>query len=152
MNTDKPPADTGNRKPGRLFAGTGKISTWIRRRLGWGGAGRDLRGSPHGVPGKHHPCEITESFSSEMFVQLLLELPAHRRDMAESWQAGDLQHLRSCVHRLLGATVYCDAPRLEGALRELRRALHSGNASSIATQHAHALDVIDATLSSSGCR
>jgi HPt (histidine-containing phosphotransfer) domain-containing protein len=96
--------------------------------------------------------EADENFRSEMFVQLLLELPAHRRDIADAWQAGDVQRLRSCVHRLLGATVYCDAPQLEAALRELRSALHSEDAAGIALQHAHALDVIDTTLNCSGCR
>jgi hypothetical protein len=153
MNTDfTQQQDTGNRKSGRLFARTGKISTWIRRMFGRNGAGRDLRGSPLATSGKQHPRDMDDSFSSEMFVQLLLELPAHRHDIAESWQVGDLQHLRCCVHRLLGATVYCDAPQLEDALRELRRALHTGDISSIALQQAHALDVIDTTLSRSGCR
>ncbi len=95
---------------------------------------------------------MDDDFSSEMFVELLLELPAHRRDIVDYWKAGDLQRLRSCVHRLLGAVVYCDAPELEEALRELRRALHSRDAAGIALQHARTLAVIDATLSGSGCR
>jgi HPt (histidine-containing phosphotransfer) domain-containing protein len=95
---------------------------------------------------------LDDDFSSEMFVKLLLELPAHRRDIVESWKAGDLQRLRSCVHRLLGATVYCAAPELEDALRELRRALHSGDAAGIARQHIRTLAVIDTTLNGSGCR
>jgi hypothetical protein len=86
-----------------------------------------------------------------MFVQLLLELPAHRHDIAASWQSGDRQRLQNSVHRLLGATVYCDAPELENVLRALRRTLHSGDDSSIARQHARTLEVIDSTLSCSGC-
>jgi HPt (histidine-containing phosphotransfer) domain-containing protein len=120
--------------------------------LGRAGTGSKPPDSLQAAPGEHPPLEADENFSSEMFVQLLLELPAHRRDIAESWRAGDLQRLRSCVHRLLGATVYCEAPELEEALRELRRALHSGDSSSIALQHAHALEAIDTALSCSGYR
>jgi HPt (histidine-containing phosphotransfer) domain-containing protein len=129
---------------------TEKFSTLIRRMLGRAGTGSTLPGSLQAASGGHTPLEADENFRSEMFVQLLLELPKHRRDIAESWQAGDLQRLRSCVHRLLGATVYCDAPELEEALRELRRALHSGDTSSIALQHADALEAIDNALSCSG--
>jgi hypothetical protein len=131
---------------------TGKISTLIRRMLGRAGTGNNLPASLQAAPGEHPPLEADENFSSEMFVQLLLELPAHRRDIVESWQAGDVQRLRGCVHRLLGATVYCEAPGLEEALRELRHALHSGDTSSIALQHAHALEAIDTALSCSGYR
>jgi HPt (histidine-containing phosphotransfer) domain-containing protein len=128
-----------------------KISALIRRMLGRAVTDGNLPASLQAAPGEHPPLEADENFSSEMFVQLLLELPTHRRDIAESWQAGDLQGLRSCVHRLLGATVYCEAPELEEALRELRRALHSGDPSSIALQHAHVLESIDASLSCSDC-
>jgi HPt (histidine-containing phosphotransfer) domain-containing protein len=127
-----------------------KISALIRRMLGRAVTDGNLPASLQAAPGEHPPLEADENFSSEMFVQLLLELPTHRRDIAESWQAGDLQGLRSCVHRLLGATVYCDAPELEEALRELRRALQSGDTSRIALQHAYALEAIDTALSCSG--
>jgi HPt (histidine-containing phosphotransfer) domain-containing protein len=129
---------------------TDKFSTLIRRMLGRGGKRSDLPVSLQAAPVEHPPMEADENFRSEMFVQLLLELPAHRRDIADAWQAGDVQRLRSCVHRLLGATVYCDAPQLEEALRELRRALHSGDTSRITRQHARALEAIDTALSSSG--
>jgi HPt (histidine-containing phosphotransfer) domain-containing protein len=129
---------------------TEKFSTLIRRMLGRTGTGNKLPDSLQAASGEHPPLEANENFSSEMFVKLLLELPEHRRDIAESWQAGDLPRLRSCVHRLLGATVYCEAPELEEALRELHRALHGGGAAGISRQHAHALEVIDTTLSNSG--
>jgi len=128
------------------------MTAWLRRLLGSADAGNKLPGSLPADPGADCLHDLDDTFSSEMYVQLLLELPAHRRDIAESWQAGDQQQLRSCVHRLLGAVVYCDAPVLESALRELRSALHSGDAASIALQHANALEVIDATLSCSGYR
>jgi HPt (histidine-containing phosphotransfer) domain-containing protein len=139
------------RDTGKQLAVTEKFGTLIRRMLGRAGTGNNLPGSLQAASGEHPQLEADENFSSEMFVKLLLELPTHRRDIAESWQAGDLQRLRNCVHRLLGATVYCNAPELEEALRELRRALHSGDPSSIALQHAHVLESIDASLSCSDC-
>jgi len=151
MNTDSTlPPDNGNHRSGRLLTATGKIAAWMRRALDRAGTGSKAQDSLQAVPGEHPARDMDDDFSSEMFVQLLLELPVHRRDIAASWQAGDLPRLRSCVHRLLGAVVYCDAPELEDALRELRRALHSGDATGIALQHARALEVIDTTLSGSG--
>jgi HPt (histidine-containing phosphotransfer) domain-containing protein len=153
MNTDATlPPDKGNRMTGKLLAATGKITTWMRRALDRAGTGSNAQDSLQAIPGGNPHCDRDDDFSSEMFVQLLLELPAHRRDIADSWQAGDLQRLRSCVHRLLGAVVYCDAAELEAALRGLRRALHSGDGAGIALQHAHTLKVIDTTLRCSGCR
>jgi HPt (histidine-containing phosphotransfer) domain-containing protein len=153
MNTDSTlPPDSGSRRTGRLLVASGKITAWMRRVLGRAGTLNNTQGSLQAAPGELPHDAADANFSSEMFVQLLLELPAHRRDIAVSWQAGDLQRLRSCVHRLLGAVVYCDAPELEDALRELRRALHSGDAAGIALQHARALAVIDITLSGSGYR
>jgi hypothetical protein len=150
-DTTPPPSDT---KPGAgsLSATTGKISAWIRYILGRASAVSNMPASLLAAPGEPPPRDMDDRFSSEMFVQLLLELPSHRCDIAESWRVGDLPRLRSSVHRLLGATVYCDAPQLEAALRELRSALHSGDAAGIALQHARALDVIDTTLNCSGCR
>jgi Hpt domain len=151
MNTDSTlPPGNGNRWAGRLHAATGKITAWMRRALGLVGTSGNAQDSLQSAPGEHPAHDMDGDFCSEMFVQLLLELPAHRRDIAESWQVGDLPRLRSCVHRLLGAVVYCDAPELEEALRELHRALHSGDTSDIALQHARALAVIDTTLSGSG--
>ncbi len=153
MNTDSTlQPDGSNRKADRLLTGIVNISARVRRMFGQAAARSNRPEPPVTACGEQHPGDRDDSFSSEMFVQLLLELPVHRRDIAESWRAGDLQQLRSCVHRLLGATVYCDAPQLESALRELRHALHSGEAAGIARQHAHTLYVIDTTLSCSGCR
>jgi len=153
MNTDSTlPPDNGNRRAGRLLAATGKISAWMRRTLHRANTGSNAQDSLQAVTGEHPSRNMDDDFSSEMFVQLLLELPVHRRDIAASWQAGDLQRLRSGVHRLLGAVVYCDAPELENALRELRRTLHNGDDTGIARQHARVLEVIDTTLSHSGVR
>jgi hypothetical protein len=153
MNTDSTlPPESGEPTAGRLLAATGKIIARMRRALDRAGTGNNAQDSLQSSPVEYPSRDLDDEFSSEMFVQLLLELPVHRRAIAESWQAGDLQQLRSCVHQLLGAVVYCDAPELENALRELRCALHTGDTSGIALQHARALDVIDTTLSYSGYR
>lgn len=132
---------------------TEKFTALIRRLRGWPDTGNSLRGSRQAAPGEEDTSLDTEDdFSSEMFVKLLLELPVHRRDIVAAWQAGDLQRLRNSVHRLLGATVYCAAPGLEDALRELRRALHTTDAAEIEKQHARTLAIIDTTLNGSGYR
>ncbi|HYQ71322.1 MAG TPA: Hpt domain-containing protein [Gammaproteobacteria bacterium] len=131
---------------------TEKITVLIRRLLGRPCTENDMPGPGQAAPGDPPLLETDENFSHEMFVQLLLELPVHRRDIAVSWQAGDLQRLRNCVHRLLGATVYCAAPELEEALRNLRRALHTQDGADIAWQHARTLAVIDTTLNGCGHR
>lgn len=130
---------------------TEKFSALIRRLLGRPGTGNNARGSRQAAAGEEDAFLDTEDgFSNEMFVKLLLELPAHRREIVEALQAGDLQRLRNCVHRLLGATVYCAAPELEDALRDLRRALHTGDSARISQQQARTLSVIDTTLRNSG--
>jgi hypothetical protein len=130
---------------------TEKFSALIRRLLGRPDTGNNLRASRQIAAGVEDATVDTEDdFPNEMYVKLLLELPAHRRDLLAYGQAGDLQRLRDCVHRLLGATVYCAAPELEDALRDLRSALHTGNSASISQQHARTLSVIDTTLGKSG--
>ena len=91
-----------------------------------------------------------QSFSGEIFAELLGELPVHRRQILRSWEAGDIDTLRSTVHKLLGAVAYCDAPELEEALRELRLALKTGNQHTIDVYHQRAINVIDSTLRYSG--
>jgi len=93
-----------------------------------------------------------QSFSNEVFTELLIELPAHRRQILRTWEAGDLNTLRSVLHKLLGAVVYCDAPELEEALRELRLALKTEDQHTIDVYHERALNVIDSTLRYSGYR
>jgi hypothetical protein len=90
-----------------------------------------------------------QSFSRELFAELLVELPAHRRRIANT---SDVHTLRGCVHQLLGAVTYCDAPELEQALRELRLALKTGNQDTIGVYHDRAINVIDSTLRYSGYR
>jgi HPt (histidine-containing phosphotransfer) domain-containing protein len=144
--------DNGNCGAGKLLALSGRITAWMRRSLDRSGTGSNAQNHLQAMTEEHPPGDLDDDFSGEMFVQLLLELPAHRRDIAESWHAGDLQRLRSCVHQLLGAVVYCEAPELEDPLRELRQALQAGDAASIALQHTRTLEVIDTILSRSGCR
>jgi two-component system sensor histidine kinase BarA len=91
-------------------------------------------------------------FASEMFARLLVELPAHRRAMSRAFAAGEHRRLRDCVHRLLGATAYCDAPELEHALRELRRALLAGTSADIESRLQDTIRLIDLALDSCGYR
>ncbi|MEN8204410.1 MAG: Hpt domain-containing protein [Pseudomonadota bacterium] len=92
------------------------------------------------------------SFSGELFAELLIELPVHRRQILRAWEAGDLDTLRQAVHKLLGAVAYCDAPELEEAIRELRLALKTEDQHTIDVYHERALNVIDGTLRYSGYR
>ena len=93
-----------------------------------------------------------QSFSGEIFAELLTELPVHRRQILRAWKAGDLNTLRSAAHKLLGAVAYCDAPELEESLRELRLALKTEDQHTINIYHERALNVIDSTLRYSGYR
>lgn len=126
-----------------------RLGAWLRRLLGTPAAstasGAAARGGEQG-----HPAAA--QFSGEMFARLLRELPAHRHEIAAAWHAGDLRRLQDHVHRLLGATVYCDAPELETALRDLRRALQARDRAVIGRAQAHTLRVIDSTLQASGLR
>ena len=93
-----------------------------------------------------------QSFSSELFAELLIELPVHRRQIVRAGEAGELETLRSVVHKLLGAVAYCDAPELEEALRELRLAIKTGEQQTIDVYQERAINVIDSTLRYSGYR
>ena len=92
------------------------------------------------------PGERKQPFSSELFIELLTELPTHRRQILHAWEAGDLDTLRSAVHKLLGAVVYCNAPELEEALRELRLALKTEDQHTIDAYHERAINALDSTL------
>jgi HPt (histidine-containing phosphotransfer) domain-containing protein len=95
------------------------------------------------------PGRRRQSFSDEIFAELLTELPVHRHQISGAWKAGDLDTLRSDIHKLLGAVVYCDAPELEESLRELQRALKTEDKHTISVCHEQALNVIDSTLRNS---
>ena len=96
------------------------------------------------------PNSVRHSFSSELFAELLIELPDHRKKISQAYEAGDLQDLRNNVHQLLGAIVYCDAPELEGALRSLHRSLTTTDQDRIDDCYLRALNTINSTLSYSG--
>ena len=93
-----------------------------------------------------------QSFSAELFAELLTELPAHRQQLVCAREDGDMATLGRTVHKLLGAVAYCDAPELEDALRELRLALNTEEQHTIGVYQQRALDVIDSTLRYSGYR
>lgn len=90
-----------------------------------------------------------QSFSSELFAELLIELPEHQGEFLQAYQSGDLQSLKNHAHRLLGAVVYCDAPELEAALRALQQALAT-NPDSIDLCYTRLINTINNTLSCSG--
>ena len=93
-----------------------------------------------------------QSFSDSLFYELLLELPMHRQRLFHAHETGDTESLRKATHQLLGAVVYCDAPELEAALRELRLAIKTGKQHSIDVCHERAINVLDSTLRYSGVR
>ncbi len=99
-----------------------------------------------------HIEALASEFPRELFAQLLLELPEHRKLMAESFTAGNYRRLRENVHQLLGATAYCDVDDLEQGLRQLRTALKTDDARSIQYCFHHAMQTIDNTLHNSGYR
>ena len=96
--------------------------------------------------------EINRKFSSEMFARLLLELPEHHQAMQTAYTSGNDRQLRECVHKLLGAVAYCDAPELEASLRELRMALRTGNRDTIDIYFDRAINTMNMTLRASGYR
>ena len=56
------------------------------------------------------------------------------------------------MHKLLGAVVYCNAPELEEALRELRLALKTEDQHTIDVYHERAINALDSTLRYSNCQ
>ena len=104
-------------------------------------------------PGDDPPIKIRrQSFSSELFAELLLELPMHRQRLSGAAANDDMDTLGKAVHQLLGAVAYCDAPELEEALRVLRVAIKSGKQGAIKIYHEQVINVIDNTLRYSGYR
>ena len=99
-----------------------------------------------------HLDMINHRFSGEMFAQLLLELPRHRRTLYMAHTTGDHAQLRACVHQVLGAVVYCNEPGLEQALRTLQHTLKYGDTHAIDSNLRGVIDTIDATLAGSGYR
>ena len=104
--------------------------------------------------GEAIPDSYRQSFSSELFAELLIELPDFQQKFSHTYRSGDLPALGNHVHRLLGAVAYCDAPELETALRRLRRAIIADNADStdnIDSCYLQVNHLIDSTLQDSGC-
>ena len=92
------------------------------------------------------------SFQRELFAELLIELPMHRRRLSAAHENGDMNTLGNAVHQLLGAVAYCEAPELEAALRELQLALKTREQHSIDIYHERAINVLDSILVYSGYR
>ena len=96
------------------------------------------------------PDSVRHSFSSELFAELLTELPEFQQKISQAYEDGDLQDLRNNIHQLLGAVVYCDAPELEGALRAFHRALTTNSTNDINVCYLRAFNTINSTLAYSG--
>jgi HPt (histidine-containing phosphotransfer) domain-containing protein len=90
--------------------------------------------------------------ASELFARLLLELPAHRRELHSALRTGDQERLARAAHKLLGAVVYCNLPELAEALRELKRMTESGDATRTGPALDKVLRQIDELLACSGYR
>ena len=99
-----------------------------------------------------HLDALARAFPRELFAQLLIELPACRDLMAESFAAGNYRRLRDSVHQILGATAYCEAQELEQGLRQLGLALKTDNSDTIEHHFQRAMQTIDNTLHNSGYR
>ncbi len=100
------------------------------------------------------PHRSRQSFSGEMFAELLIELPDFQQKLAHAYRNADLQELGDHVHRLLGVVVYCDTPELEAALHRLRHAIienDADNMGNIDTCYIRVRQFIDNTLDDSGC-
>ena len=94
-----------------------------------------------------------QSFSGEMFAELLIELPDFQKKISQAWQIGDRHGLRSHLHQLLGAVAYCDAPELEMALRKLHQAIKAeapDTPDSIDSCYTRVCSTINSTLMYSG--
>jgi HPt (histidine-containing phosphotransfer) domain-containing protein len=110
-------------------------------------------GSIPGLP--DDACRRRQSFSGEIFAELLIELPGFQKEISQAYQSGDRYSLGRHLHRLLGAVAYCDAPELEAALRKLHQAIKTeepGSQDIIDTCYARACSAISSTLHYSGCR
>jgi HPt (histidine-containing phosphotransfer) domain-containing protein len=68
---------------------------------------------------------LGRQFSSDLQTRLLEALPDHRREIAQAHERGDIAAMRTLVHRILGAAVYCELATLEDDLRDLQLALRS---------------------------
>lgn len=95
---------------------------------------------------------LSREFQHDLFAQLLIELPATRTSMAESFAAGNHRQLRDSVHQMLGAAAYCQAGELEQELRQLRLALKTDDRDTIEQHFHNTLQVMDSLLHNSGFR
>jgi HPt (histidine-containing phosphotransfer) domain-containing protein len=96
-----------------------------------------------------------QSFSSEMFAELLIELPGYQKKISQAYRSGDRDSLRNHLHQLLGAVAYCDAPELEMALRKLHQAVKTAAPDTpdiIDASYTRAFTAISNTLHCSGYR
>ena len=134
--------------PGRIFKAV--LQFYLRDRAPVARPPTSVRdAAPLPLDGKRSK-ERKQSFSGELFAELLLELPMHRDRLARAGEDSDFDTLGNAIHQLLGAVAYCDAPELEDVLRELRLAIKTGERHAIDRCLERVINVIDSTLRYSG--
>jgi HPt (histidine-containing phosphotransfer) domain-containing protein len=108
-----------------------------------------VRDGDTGCPGSV-PVGLSDKLASELFAQLLLELPEHRRDLQSAYRDSRNEQLERAAHKLLGAVVYCKLPELAAALRELKQTIESGDAGLTGPAFGRTIRLIDDLLACSG--
>jgi HPt (histidine-containing phosphotransfer) domain-containing protein len=93
---------------------------------------------------------LSDKLASELFARLLLELPEHRRDLQSAYRGGNSEYLERCAHKLLGAVVYCELPKLAAALRELKQMTVAEDAAQAKLAFGKVMQLIDDLLACSG--
>ena len=154
MNNDS----AGNRTPAPDRRGLWTRLTSALARLTAEPAGEDTPGAmadlppPGNAPETPHGPSLPDRFTSQLFANLLLELPQHRQAFTSAWLASDWQALADCTHRLAGAVAYCDLPELGAALAGLESAIRDGDELARQQTYNRAAREIDDLLEKSGLR
>lgn len=95
---------------------------------------------------------VSDRFASQLYANLLKELPLHRQAFTAAWLADDRQTLADCTHRLAGAVAYCNLPELGAALDDLESAIRRDDEQVLPRTYNRASREIDELLESSGLR
>jgi HPt (histidine-containing phosphotransfer) domain-containing protein len=95
---------------------------------------------------------VSDRFASQLYANLLKELPLHRQAFTTAWLADDRQALADCTHRLAGAVAYCNLPELGAALDDLENAIRRDDEQVLPRTYNRASREIDELLESCGLR
>jgi HPt (histidine-containing phosphotransfer) domain-containing protein len=112
--------------------------------------GAACHGRVEETPAAGKPFLPDDRLASELLARLLLELPDHRRALLAAFGRNELERLRDCTHKLLGAVVYCGLPQLSAALRELQQACGDGARERIRPAFRRTIRALDDLMASSG--